>query len=278
VGSRCGSHWCDACMRVRGPGDGLTAGLVVDGAAGKCTGPEKRWTEHHVERTDAAGVANERKRAQALGHKLARKLQVGDWVAVQARERWSTKEVVHYRAGHHWLGRVVDAGADHFLGKGVLKQVTKRREDIDGTMFTEGDIAIAVEWYDRTTEDDEGLLFTKEVGADGAAVRSVINSTELRAASSTPFDNGLLFTMAPVVEQAIQPAFKPPPRQVTPAVTRTGRAAAVVELAAEPPPADDTVYSMPAAMDQEIRRGCWLGGRYMHTNQLCLSLPIPQMT
>ena len=158
---------------------------------------------------------------------------------------------------------MVDAGADHFLGKGVLKQVTKRREDIDGTMFTEGDIAIAVEWYDRMTEDDEGLLFTKEVGADGAAVRSVINSTELRAASSTPFDNGLLFTMAPVVEQAIQPAFKPPPRQVTPAVTRTGRAAAVVELAAEPPPADDTVYAMPAAVDQEIRRGCWLGGRYM---------------
>jgi hypothetical protein len=57
------------------------------------------WAWHHVERTDAAGVANERKRAQALGHKLARKLKVGDWVAVQARERWSTKEVVHYRAG-----------------------------------------------------------------------------------------------------------------------------------------------------------------------------------
>jgi len=59
------------------------------------------------QRTDAADLpcwkpwleANERKRAQALGHKLARKLKVGDWVAVQARERWSTKEVVHYRAG-----------------------------------------------------------------------------------------------------------------------------------------------------------------------------------
>ena len=33
----------------------------------------------------------------------------------------------------------------------MLKQVTKRREDIDGTMFTEGDIAIAIEWYDPTT-------------------------------------------------------------------------------------------------------------------------------
>jgi hypothetical protein len=95
MASRCSSHWCEACMRARGPGNGMTAGLRVDG----CTGPERRWTEHHVERTDAAGVANERKRAQALGHKLARKLKVGDWVAVQARERWSTKEVVHYRAG-----------------------------------------------------------------------------------------------------------------------------------------------------------------------------------
>ena len=95
VGSRCASHWCDACMRAHGPGDGMTAALRIDG----CTGPERRWTEHHVERTDAAGVANERKRAQALGHKLARSLKVGDWIAVQARERWSTKEVVHYRAG-----------------------------------------------------------------------------------------------------------------------------------------------------------------------------------
>jgi len=257
VGSRCASHWCHACMHAHGPGDGMTAGLRVDG----CTGPERRWTEHHVERTDAAGVANERKRAQALGHKLARKLKVGDWIAVQARERWSTKEVVHYRAGHHWVGRVVDAGAKHFLGDGVLKQVTKRREDIDGTMFTEGDIAIAVEWYDRTTDDDEGLSFCKEIGSDGAAVRGIINSTELRAASSTPFDNGLQFTMAAEVEQAIVPAFRP--AQVTPAVTRTGRTAAVVALAAAPPPPDDTVYVMPARVDHEIRRGCWLGGRYM---------------
>ena len=31
-----------------------------------------------------------------------------------------------------------------------MKQVTKRREDINGTMFTEGDLAIAIEWWDRT--------------------------------------------------------------------------------------------------------------------------------
>ena len=49
---------------------------------------------------------------------------------------------------------MVDAGTNHFLGKGVMKQVTKRREDINGTMFTEGDLAIAIEWWDRTTDED----------------------------------------------------------------------------------------------------------------------------
>ena len=89
--------------------------------------------------------------------------------------------------------------------------------------------------------------------------QDIINSTELRAASSTPFDNGLHFTMAPVVEQRIEPAFKP----AAPDVRRSGRLAAVVELAPDPPPADDTVFVVPASVDQEIRRGCWLGGRYM---------------
>ena len=68
--------------------------------AGGCTGTEP-WTEHHVERTDAAGVANDRTRSQAAGKALVKNLKVGDWVAVQARERWSTKEVVHYRPGTH---------------------------------------------------------------------------------------------------------------------------------------------------------------------------------
>jgi hypothetical protein len=97
MASRCASHWCSACMRARGAGDGLTAVagcLRVEG----CTGPEPSWTEHTVARTDAAGIANERKRAQTLGHKLARNLKVGDWIAVQAREP-SVSEGVHYRAG-----------------------------------------------------------------------------------------------------------------------------------------------------------------------------------
>jgi hypothetical protein len=156
--------------------------------------------------------------------------------------------------GHYWLGRVVDAGTNHHLGKGVLKQVTKRRDDINGNMFTEGDIAIAVEWYDRVA-DDEGLSFEKWVDTEGDTSRQdVINSTELRAASSTPFACGLRFTMA--AQQAIQPAFTPP---APPPARRSGRRAAVVEVAAAPPPPDNTIFEMPARVDEQIRGGCWLG-------------------
>ena len=105
---------------------------------------------------------------------------------------------------------MVDAGTNHFLGKGVVKQVTKRRDDIDGTMFTEGDLAVAIEWWDRTT-DAEGLSFEKWIDTERAVPgQDIINSTELRAASSTPFENdpcdGLHFTME---QQAFKPAFKP---------------------------------------------------------------------
>jgi len=74
----------------------------------------------------------------------------------------------------------------------VLKKVTKRREDINDTMFTEGDIAIAVQWYDRTDGDgDDGLSFEAWVDTEGdAGVQDIINSTELRAASSTPLTTG----------------------------------------------------------------------------------------
>ena len=86
--------------------------------------------------------------------------------------------------------------------------MTQRREDINSTMFTKGDIAIAIEWFEWTTEDYDGLTFEQGVNMEGAT-QDIINSTELRAASSTPFDNGLHFTMEPVVETTISPAFRP---------------------------------------------------------------------
>ena len=81
-----------------------------------------------------------------------------------------------FAPGHYWLGRVVDAGKNHHLGKGVLKQVTAARVTISDTMFTQGDIAIAIEWYDRTTDDDEGLSFEKWLDTEGDASVQTISS------------------------------------------------------------------------------------------------------
>ena len=144
LGSRHAGGWCDACMRAHAPGNGLTARLEVLGctcsdsqAATDGVSRRSRWTEHMVERTDAAGVANRRILAQKQGHRLARKLKVGSIIAVQARERWMVEDA-QYRAGHFWLARVVAAGTNHFLGPGVVRQITSRRDSIQTTLFTEG--------------------------------------------------------------------------------------------------------------------------------------------
>ena len=139
-----------------------------------------------------------------------------------------------------------------FAGRGVLKQVTTR-ETINSTMFTAGDFAIAVEWFDRTDEEN-GLSFEKWEDTEGdASVQDIINSTELRAASSTVFENGLHFTMAQR-PRAIQPVFV----ARTPRVTRSGTSAAVVDLATTEEPVD-AIFDMTPAVDEQIRRGCWMG-------------------
>jgi hypothetical protein len=54
----------------------------------ECDGPEPQWTEHEIDRTDAAGIASRRKLAQDAGHKRAAKLAgaggVGKFIVVQA--------------------------------------------------------------------------------------------------------------------------------------------------------------------------------------------------
>ena len=102
-------------------------------------------------------------------------------------------------AGEH-ARHAVDSDGD---GAAAANRERPSITDMRVAMYekTEGDIAIAIEWYDRTEDDDEGLSFVKWVDTNGgAAVQNIINSTELRAASSTPFDNGLHFTMAAEVE------------------------------------------------------------------------------
>lgn len=97
IGARHTGGWCQKCMRARAPGSGLTARLEVLECAchdSRSRGEDlqrcSQWAEHMVERTDASGVANRRTMAQALGHKLARKLHVGAFIAIQAREHWGS--------------------------------------------------------------------------------------------------------------------------------------------------------------------------------------------
>ena len=132
-----------------------------------------------------------------------------------------------------------------------MLQVTKRRLDINGTRFNEGDLAIAVQWYDRLSENLEGLRFRmwrlkwRPAGDDGI---SLVNSTELRAAGKT--NDVDVRPCAP--SGFVQPARVHPVRAV-----RGGRHAALVALAPPPEPPPDTVYEMRADVDALIRRECW---------------------
>ena len=119
--------------------------------------------------------------------------------------------------------------------------------DINGTMFTEGDFAIALRWYDRLAEDPEGgLKFGKwspdVAGHDGIGM---VNCTELRAADVD------VRACAPtgLVQQ---------PSRVQPVRTvRGGRRAGLVARAPPPEPPADTVYEIRADEDSLIRRECW---------------------
>ena len=141
--------------------------------------PDRPWTAYDVKRTDAAGVANKRKQAQAEGHKMAANLNVGMWIAVQTRERWSTTESIHFRPGHYWLARTVDAGD----GTCIVKRVDKQRETINGNLFTKGDYVISVEWFDRSAEDAAGLTFRAWMPPEAPESVLVVNSSELREIS-----------------------------------------------------------------------------------------------
>jgi len=108
------------------------------------------------------------------------------------------------------------------------------------------------------TFDADGLTFEGEVNDDITA-KDTINSTDLRASSSTPFDNGLHFTM--VLQWTVQPACVPAPMQPR-RLLHGGRKAALHELAPDPPPPVDAIFEIPVRVDDHILCGCWLGSRW----------------
>ena len=163
VGMRQFSCWCRQCCQVEGRGQGgMDAMLKVSGCA-LCDQECHQWKERGVSKTATADVAQRRSSAQTRGQVVARNLKVGQWVAMQSRN--DDKQT-------YWVGKAVDAGdgspiVKHFQrggGGGKLQNVT----------FTEGDYAIAVQWYELCAEDSEELTFQLE-----REHQDVCNSTEL---------------------------------------------------------------------------------------------------
>ena len=146
-----------------------------------------------------------KKRAQKLKAPTQEKQNLG-FLAIQARERWSTSEEVHYRPGHFWLAQAPDVLE--------VRKIDKRCT-IESVMFSAGDCFVRIgRHFDRVVTDPSGLTFEEWTPPDGSSF--VINATELRAVN---------FTMTPTAQ--------PQPLQE---VRRTGRRAAVVSTPPQPPP------------------------------------------
>ena len=135
------SHWCTACCGARGRGAGTTdSNLVVMGCS-VCDDPQHQWEEQEVRRTDAAGIAQRRVVAQKEGHRLAGRLEAGMWLAAEDRTNGTGL----------WIGQAYKLPN----GTCIHTKVEDRDETIAGTQFTRGDHAIAVRWWDPTSDDPE---------------------------------------------------------------------------------------------------------------------------
>ena len=114
---------------------------------------EKRpsmWHEQTV-KDKGTGLAGRRVEAQTAGKEHAKNLKASGFLAIQARERWSTKEVVHYRPGHFWLAQASDVLE--------VRRVTKR-ETHGGQPFAVGDYLVRIgRYFDRMPSDLSGLSF-----------------------------------------------------------------------------------------------------------------------
>jgi len=167
------SCWCPACFEVAdaGPGAGicLTSDYKVDGCA-KASDPLYEWRNASCRAKTGAQASAPDKRAREHGHALAAAgLEPGQWVLVEA---------FGDEQDEIWLGKTVAFGA---FGRQLscCKQHTGGQQNVFGTRFNTGDYMVAVQWYERLTEngDRERREFVR-----GERMIDIINSTELRMA------------------------------------------------------------------------------------------------
>ena len=113
---------------------------------------ERPSTWHEQEAKDlGTGLAGRRMEAQAQGHKYATMLKPFGFMAIQARERWSTTEEVYLRPGYCWYAQASDV-LD-------VRKITKR-ETIAGQPYHPGDYCIRIgRYFDRDPADTSGQIF-----------------------------------------------------------------------------------------------------------------------
>ena len=110
--------------------------------------------------------------SQVVGHKFATMLRPLGFMAIQARERWSTTENIHLRPGHCWYAQASDV-LD-------VRKITKR-ETICGQPYHPGDFAIRIgRYFDRDPADTSGLTLEEWqpelvfIGADKVLMDSAL--------------------------------------------------------------------------------------------------------
>jgi hypothetical protein len=165
------SCWCPACFEVADAGPGLGTRLTSDNKVNGCakaSDPLYEWRNASCRAKTGAQASAPDKRAREHGHALAAAgLEPGQWVLVEA---FGDDE------DEMWLGKTVAFGAFGRLPS-CCKQHTEGQQNVFGTRFNTGDYMVAVQWYERLTEngDRERREFVR-----GERMIDIINSTELR--------------------------------------------------------------------------------------------------
>ena len=226
-----------------------------------------RTVAHTVARTHAQHAPLH---ARTVAHTVAcTQRRTPACIIVQARMRWSMAESAHVRSGHYWLARTVETA----LGSGTcIEKIEDRRTTRSLTVFTKGDYAISVEWFDRVDVDAMGLSFSKWIPDeedDESEMPSVINSTELRAVEghAIDLDSTDSLVLSVVSTKQVEPALVPPPspqkvsgRTRTAAgarVSKGGEGVGVQARAAAPSLPLDAVVEVRADLDAAARGQCW---------------------
>ena len=149
--------------------------------------------------------------------------------------------------------RAVDAGN----GSPVIEKFAGRRgflEDKFGnkTLFTEGDYAIAVEWWDRDPADPTDLTFMPWVpaGATLGKYHCIVNSTEVRSACFQVARDGAVSNGVRAVN--LQPPLGIVQRKRP---TRAGTVTSVYATRRDDPM--EQRYTLPVEIEKEILELCW---------------------